>query len=120
MIAAGYEHVYTNLQEAMRFFGYATGKGEVRTLEEATAIFSGLEYGVFNICLLDAMPKDVTASVKACSKYFRTRSRRWSVWICEEALSADSLRELKAVLANFDLREISCSNQLAHFEHFAD
>jgi ribosomal protein S18 acetylase RimI-like enzyme len=107
MTITGYEHVYSNLQEAMRFFGYATGRGEVRTLEEATAIFSGLEYGVFNICLLDAMPKNVTASVKSCAKYFRTRSRRWSVWICEEALSADALRDLKTVLAEHELREIS-------------
>lgn len=107
MTITGYEHVYTNLQEAMRFFGYATGKGEVRALEEATAIFSGLEYGVFNICLLDAMPKDVNASVKSCAKYFKTRSRRWSIWICEEALKAESLRQLKAVLAEHDLREIS-------------
>jgi ribosomal protein S18 acetylase RimI-like enzyme len=107
MTIAGYEHVYTNLQEAMRFFGQATGRGEVRALEEATAIFSGLEYGVFNICVLDAMPKDVMASVKSCAKYFRTRSRRWSIWICEEAMSAESLRDLKRALAEHDLREIS-------------
>lgn len=107
MTISGYEHVYTNLQEAMRFFGHATGKGEVRALEEATAIFSGLEYGVFNICLLDAMPRDVSASVASCSKFFRTRSRRWSVWICEEALTSEGLRQLKAALAEHNLREIS-------------
>jgi ribosomal protein S18 acetylase RimI-like enzyme len=107
MTITGYEHIYANLQEAMRFFGNATGKGEVRVLDEATAIFSGLEYGVFNICLLDAMPRDVATSIASCSKFFRTRSRRWSVWICEDALTADGLRQLKATLAEHNLREIS-------------
>ena len=44
--------VEENLRCAMRFFGEATGTGEVRALERTVAMYSGLEYGVFNISLL--------------------------------------------------------------------
>ena len=42
-----------NLRTAMRFFGQATGSGEIFPLPGAVAIFSGLDYGVFNISMLD-------------------------------------------------------------------
>ncbi len=41
-----------NLRTAMRFFGEASGSGEIRSLDGAVAMFSGLDYGVFNIALL--------------------------------------------------------------------
>ena len=37
----------------MRFFGYATGMGEIAPLPGGIAMYSGLEYGVFNIAMLD-------------------------------------------------------------------
>ena len=42
-----------NLRAAMRFFGYATGTGEIAPLPGGIAMYSGLEYGVFNIAMLD-------------------------------------------------------------------
>ena len=41
-----------NLRTAMRFFGYATGTGEIAPLPGSIAMYSGLEYGVFNIAML--------------------------------------------------------------------
>lgn len=104
---AAHGHVYSNLVEAMRFFGHATPKGEIKTLDQAVAIFSGIEYGVFNICLLDAMPDDAARSFDACVEYFKKHSRRWSIWICEEELSPSGLRDLHASLRRHSLREIS-------------
>lgn len=104
---AAHEYVYANLVEAMGFFGHATSKGEVRKLDQAVAIFSGIEYGVFNICLLEAMPSDAQRSLESCAEYFKKHSRRWSIWICEEALSTSGLRDLHGALRRHHLREIS-------------
>ena len=41
--------VEENLRTAMRFFGYATGTGEIVSLPGSVAMYSGLDYGVFNI-----------------------------------------------------------------------
>jgi ribosomal protein S18 acetylase RimI-like enzyme len=102
-----YEPVYENLREALRFFGHATGKGEIRAVPDATAIYSGIEYGVFNICMLDAMPENAARSLEACASYFGRHSRRWSLWVCEEALSKEGLRDLQTVIEKYDLRQIS-------------
>jgi len=45
--------VEANLRTAMRFFGEATGTGEIQHLDGAVGIYSGLDYGVFNIALLE-------------------------------------------------------------------
>ena len=102
-----WEHVYRNLRQALRFFGEATGRGEVRELEQATAIYSGLEYGVFNISLLNALTDDIQRSLDSCAEYFSPHVRRWSIWICEDALSLTELQQLRAGLAKHQLGEIS-------------
>ena len=48
-----FQIVNANLRAAMRFFGYATGAGEIHPLDGALAIYSGLNYGVFNIAMMD-------------------------------------------------------------------
>ncbi|MEO8097794.1 MAG: GNAT family N-acetyltransferase [Acidobacteriota bacterium] len=102
-----FEYIYSNLRQAMRFFGEATGKGEVRQLEGALAIYSGMEYGVFNIAILDSHLPDPQKSLEACAKYFSAHARRWSVWLCEDSLSSAGLREARAALSRNGLREIS-------------
>ncbi len=57
-MASDWEHIYANLREALRFFGEATGKGECRELDKALGIYAGIEYGVFNIAMLDADAPD--------------------------------------------------------------
>ena len=47
-----YQIVEANLRAAMRFFGQATGSGDVSPLAGVDAIYSGLDYGVFNIAVL--------------------------------------------------------------------
>ncbi len=106
-MAADWEHIYANLRQALQFFGEATGKGEVRELNQAVAINSGIEYGVFNISMVDADAADPCKSLDACAEYFGPHVRRWSVWVCEDALSSTQLRELRAVLGRHHLGEIS-------------
>jgi ribosomal protein S18 acetylase RimI-like enzyme len=106
-MTAAYEPVYDNLREAMLFFGQATGRGEIRAVPQGTAIYSGIEYGVFNICFLDPFPEDAARSLDACAMYFSRHSRRWSLWVCEEALTAEGLRTLRGSFDKHGLREIS-------------
>jgi ribosomal protein S18 acetylase RimI-like enzyme len=100
-----WEHIFGNLRQALRFFGEATGKGEVREIGDAVAIYSGIEYGVFNICMLDSA--DATGSLDACADFFGPHVRRWSVWVCEDALSYKQLLALRAGFAKHQLGEIS-------------
>jgi ribosomal protein S18 acetylase RimI-like enzyme len=99
--------IHGNLREALRFFGEATGRGQVRQLEHATAIYSGLDYGVFNIALLEPSAVDAARSLAACAEFFEPRCRRWSVWLCEDSLAPEVLHAARTELAARGLREIS-------------
>lgn len=100
-----WEHIHGNLRQALRFFGEATGRGEVREIGGALTIYSGIEYGVFNIALLDS--SDAMGSLNACADFFGPHVRRWSVWLCEDALNLNQLRELRNGLSKHQLTEIS-------------
>lgn len=103
--------VEENLRRAMRFFGCATGTGEIANLPGGgVAIWSGLDYGVFNIAMMDTPPppeRGLTERVAAAAHYFKSRTPRWSFWLCEDFLDAHDLRRSRATLADFGLRPIS-------------
>ena len=100
-----------NLRAAMRFFGDATGSGEVRPLDGAVAMYSGLDYGVFNIALLEGNPPEgmdgFTERLACCARYFAPRTMRWSFWLCEDWLDFSTRRRARSLLADRDLRPIS-------------
>jgi len=99
-----------NLRRAMRFFGGATGTGKVEDLPGGIAIWSGLDYGVFNIAMMDGAPppeRGLTERVADAARYFKSRTRRWSFWLCEDHLDAHDLRRSRAILSDFGLRPIS-------------
>src|SRR5262252_7610949 len=63
-----------NLRVAMRFFGRATGTGEVRPLDRAEVVFSGLDYGVFNIAFLTTTlgsTRDLSDILEHCGAFYR-------------------------------------------------
>jgi ribosomal protein S18 acetylase RimI-like enzyme len=95
----------------MRFFGEATGTGEVRALERAVAMYSGLEYGVFNISLLTrpaaANDGGLDAALTETSLYFKKRTKRWSFWLCEDLLAPPTRRKARQICNDFGLRPIS-------------
>ncbi len=97
-----------NLRAAMKFFGNATGSGEIQELDGAVALYSGLDYGVFNIALLTRpVNDDLEARLAAMARFFRERTLRWSVWICEDMLDASSRKRERQTMANFGMRAIS-------------
>jgi len=106
-----FQIIEENLRSAMRFFGQATGSGEVRSLEGAIAMFSGLEYGVFNIALLTrGITSDngsLEARLAAAARYFKTRTLRWSFWLCEDLLDPPVRRRARQAFFDFGLRAIS-------------
>jgi len=100
-----------NLRTAMRFFGEATGSGEVIPLPGAVAVFSGLDYGVFNIAMLDGRVTragdGLETRLTEIARYFKKRTLRWSFWLCEDLLDPGLLRRGRQTLADFGLRAIS-------------
>jgi len=106
-----FQIVDANLRAAMSFFGRATGAGEIRPLDGALAVYSGLEYGVFNIALLEGhAPQGIdgfTERIAHCARYFAPRTMRWSFWLCENSLDAPTRRQARALLMDQDLRPIS-------------
>ena len=79
-----------NLRTAMRFFGYATGTGEIANVPGGIAMYSGLEYGVFNIAMLDGRvsPAGLTLEQRLVeiSQYFKPKTARRSLWLCDDLL----------------------------------
>ncbi len=104
-----FQLVDANLRAAMRFFGEATGAGEVRELGGTVAIFSGLNYGVFNIGMLDSpLANDALEDrLSQCARYFERHSVRWSFWLCEELLPHQQLRQARWAFSALGLRQIS-------------
>ncbi len=102
--------VEENLRCAMRFFGEATGTGEVRALERTVAMYSGLEYGVFNISLLTqpaGANGGLDAALSEAARYFTKRTKRWSFWLCEDLLDPATRRKARQICNDFGLRPIS-------------
>jgi len=98
-----------NLRCAMQFFGKASGSGDVQELDGALAIFSGLEYGVFNIGLLTRRVSegDLETGIAELGKFFRHRTLRWSLWLCEDQLDSAVRRRERQIFASYGMRAIS-------------
>lgn len=111
MALSEFQIVEANLRSAMSFFGEATGTGEVRDLGGAAGIYSGLDYGVFNIAMLDgpvrAEAGEMEQRLALCRNFFEPRTKHWSFWLCEEFLPVRRLRAARQVLASQSLRLIS-------------
>lgn len=98
-----------NLRAAMRFFGEASGSGEVCSLDGSVAMFSGLDYGVFNIALLTrpAADGELEKRLADLARYFRERTLRWSFWLCGDLLDAAARKRERHTFSTFGMRAIS-------------
>lgn len=98
-----------NLRAAMRFFGEASGSGEVCAVDGAVAMFSGLDYGVFNIGLLTrpAADGELEARLTDLARYFRERTMRWSFWLCDDLLDPTARKRERHTFQTFGMRAIS-------------
>jgi GNAT superfamily N-acetyltransferase len=109
-----FQTVEANLRAAMRFFGEATGKGEIQHFDGAVGIYCGLDYGVFNIALLERNGPDHVGpfpdfeqSIDTCGKYFAGRTPRWSFWLCEDLLDRHERRRTRHAFEGRGMRMIS-------------
>jgi len=106
-----FQIVDENLQHAMRFFGEATGAGEVRPLDGGVAMYSGLDYGVFNIALLtrpvSLRDGGLEKRLSTMARFFRERTLRWSAWVCEDLLDSDIRKRERQIFSDFGMRSIS-------------
>jgi len=100
-----------NLRSAMRFFGYATGTGEIASLPGGIAMYSGLDYGVFNIAMMDGRVSHAGLTLEQrlveFAHYFKHKTPHWSLWVCEDLLDQATRRRARQTLGDFGLRAIS-------------
>jgi GNAT superfamily N-acetyltransferase len=101
------EIIDANLRAAMRFFGYATGKGAIVEYPGVVAIDSGLSYGVFNLVFLTAPCQDLASAITAPMRHFQGRSRRWSFWLCEDLLDHAARRTARKTFNSQGFRSLS-------------
>jgi GNAT superfamily N-acetyltransferase len=104
--------VEENLRTAMRFFGEATGNGEVRDLDGVVVMNCGRDYGVFNIALLTTPVADEASladRIETAAKYFRAHKFRWSFWLCEDLIDPAPRRRVRQHFARVAMRPISNS-----------
>jgi len=106
-----FQTIEQNLRCAMKFFGGATGSGDVRQLAGSEAIYSGLDYGVFNIALLDGpvtqADNGLEVRIAGAARYFRDRTLRWSFWVCEDLLDHATRKRVRQSFADFGMWSIS-------------
>jgi ribosomal protein S18 acetylase RimI-like enzyme len=104
-----FELVDQNLRVALRFFGTATGSGQVHQQDGSQMVYSGLDYGVFNIAMLteSAGPGDLERRIADCARYYQSRAERWSFWLCEELLDFATRRRARQAFGASGLRVIS-------------
>jgi ribosomal protein S18 acetylase RimI-like enzyme len=106
----GFRMVEDNLRVAMRFFGRATGTGEVCVADGLELVYSGLDYGVFNMALLAgpvSSERDLAASLAAAGRFYRERKSRWSFWLCEDLLDPTARRHSREIFTEAGMRAIS-------------
>lgn len=99
-----------NLRETMKFFGQASGAGDVTEENGVLLIDSGVNYSVFNIAMLTCEPSDVTSltdRVRTAVRYYEARQTRWSIWVCEDLLPESVRKQTPATLANHRLRKLT-------------
>jgi len=106
-----FQTIHENLRAAMQFFGYATGTGETASLPGGIAMYSGLDYGVFNIAMMDGRVSHAGLTLEQrlveFVHYFKHKTPRWSLWVCEDLLDHPTRRRARQVLGDFGLRAIS-------------
>jgi GNAT superfamily N-acetyltransferase len=105
-----YAIIERNLRATMRFFGQASGSGDIAEHDGMLLIDSGVNYAVFNIAMFQSNLKnadDLRARIAAAARYFEQRNTRWSLWVCEEMLADPLRRKAPAVFATERLRRLT-------------
>lgn len=108
MIETQIQTVDSNLRQALQMFGRARREGEVRELAGITAIYCGMDYGVFNSALLSRpIAGDFERRVELAAEYFRERCAGWSFWVCPDLLDSTLQKRFRKILEAAGMRRIS-------------
>jgi GNAT superfamily N-acetyltransferase len=102
--------IESNLRATMRFFGQASGCGDIQEREGLLLIDSGVNYGVFNMALLDGRVEsrqDFEHRISVAQDYFQRRGARWSFWLCDDLLTPAVLKRAAAAFEIIRLRRLT-------------
>jgi ribosomal protein S18 acetylase RimI-like enzyme len=94
----------------MRFFGQASGCGDIAERDGVLLIDSGVNYAVFNIAMLTGAvdsPEMLARRTATAARYFEERQTRWSLWICDEMLSEPARRHSNTIFGGERLRRLT-------------
>ncbi len=94
----------------MRFFGQASGAGDITERDGLLLIDSGVNYAVFNIAMFTspiAGPEMLIRRTAAAGRYFHDRNTRWSLWICDEMLAESARRQSITIFGGERLRRLT-------------
>jgi GNAT superfamily N-acetyltransferase len=103
--------VADNLVEALRFFGRARPDAEIRDLPGVTLIYCGLNYAAFNAALLTHQVEEDPAAlerlIQLAAAHFGSRKLRWTLWVCDDALSPRLRRQASHIFNHHGLRPLT-------------
>jgi GNAT superfamily N-acetyltransferase len=102
--------VERNLRAAMKFFGRASGAGDITERDGMLLIDSGVGYSVFNIAMLTAPVRSaefLAARIRSAAEHYASRGARWSMWLCEEMLDAPVRPRIPALFGAEGLRRLT-------------
>jgi GNAT superfamily N-acetyltransferase len=106
---ARYLTIDENLRAAMRCYAKATPIGEVREYPGVVLASSGVNYSVFNSAMLTGPTSTATLdlALNHAEIFFASRRVGWSLWICDELLSAPLRRKAVDTLRDRGLRLVA-------------
>jgi ribosomal protein S18 acetylase RimI-like enzyme len=99
-----------NLRSTMRFFGQASGRGDITERNGVLLIDSGVNYAVFNIAMLTSSVESsdtLTRRVTTAARHFDERQTRWSLWMCDEMLAESARRLSHSIFGGERLRRLT-------------
>ncbi len=105
-----YSIIDQNLRAAMRFFGRASGCGDVTERDGLVLIDSGVNYSVFNITMFTTPvtdPETLQKRLRTAATYFDCRRTRWSMWVCDDLFPATLRRKVPGALQLARLRRLT-------------
>ncbi|MBI3682144.1 MAG: GNAT family N-acetyltransferase [Acidobacteria bacterium] len=97
------EVINENLRCALAAFSRVNQTGETVAAPGLSLVYAGVPHGLFNTALLTAMTPgphgDFAELLANAERHFAPKSVPWSVWFCEELLTAEERRKSKLALA---------------------
>jgi len=103
--------VNDNLQEAMRFFGRAHPRAEVREYPGVSLVFCGLNYAAFNAAVMGGpAPRsgiELRQRIEIPADHFEKQHLRWSYWFCTDLMAKPLVRQARSMLEGHGLGELT-------------